>query len=166
MQNVAIAELLARYDGSSILPQLLSSEAVASAMMTDLWHRGVAVVSLHGSVSAVGGVCRVKREDGTLPLAAAGRGPLPTGLPSEPARQDITSYMALVRDPSHSEEVEKYLRSKVTLIDGKSTYINQILRRGIVVGWGGLTLDDAARAEVASHPGVINLQKDLNISLD
>jgi hypothetical protein len=74
--------------------------------------------------------------------------------------------MALVRDPSHSEEVEKYLRSKVTLIDGKSTYINQILRRGIVVGWGGLTLDDAARAEVASHPGVINLQKDLNISLD
>jgi hypothetical protein len=59
-----------------------------------------------------------------------------------------------------------YLRSKVTPIDGKRTYINQILRRGIVVVWGGLTLDNAARAEVASHPGVIYLQKDLNISLD
>jgi hypothetical protein len=53
MQNAAIAEPLARYDGSFILPQLLSSEAVASAMMTDLWHRDVAVVSLLGSVSAV-----------------------------------------------------------------------------------------------------------------
>jgi hypothetical protein len=89
----------------SILPQLLSSEAVASAMMTDLWYRYVAVVSLHDSVSAVRGVCRVKREDGPPPLVAAGRGPLPTGLPSEPARQDITSYMALARDSSHAEDV-------------------------------------------------------------
>jgi hypothetical protein len=150
----------------SILPQLLSSEAVASDMITDLWHRDVAVVSLHDSVSAVGGVCLVKREDGSPPLGAAGRGPLPMGLPSEPARQDITSYMALARDSSHAEDVELYLRSKVTAMNGKRTYINQILRRGIVVGWGGLTLDDAARAEVARHLGVINLQKDLNISLD
>jgi hypothetical protein len=74
--------------------------------------------------------------------------------------------MALARDPNHAEDIELYLRSKVTPINGKRTYINQILRRGKVVGWGGLTLDDAARAEVASHPGVINLQKDLNISLD
>jgi hypothetical protein len=149
----------------SILLQLLYSEAVASAMMTDLWYRDVAALSLHDSVSAVGGVCCVKREDGSPPLGAAGRWPLPTVLPSEPARQDTTSYMALARDPSHAEDVELYLRSKVTAMNGKCTYINQILRRGIVVGWGGLTLDDAARAEVASHPGVINLQKHLNISL-
>jgi hypothetical protein len=74
--------------------------------------------------------------------------------------------MALAEDPNHAEDIELYLRSKVTLIDGKRTYVNQIVRRGKVVGWGGLTLDNAARAEVASHPGVINLQKDLNISLD
>jgi hypothetical protein len=137
-------------------------------MMTDLWHRDVAVVSLHGTVSAVGGVCLVKRkrEDGPSSLVAAGRGPIPTGPPAEPARQDVSSYMALARDPNHAEDIELYLRPKVTPINGKRTYINQILRRGKVVGWGGLTLSDATRAEVASHPGVINLQKDLNISID
>jgi hypothetical protein len=72
--------------------------------------------------------------------------------------------MGLVTTSGDAEEVEKFLRSKVLPNAGKR--INQMLRRGKVVGWAGLALDDAAKAEVADHPGLSNLREDLKTHPD
>jgi hypothetical protein len=67
--------------------------------------------------------------------------------------------MCLGTNSSDAEEVEKFLRSKVHPDEAKK--VNQMTRRGKVVGWAGLFLDDAAREEVARYPGISNLRKTL-----
>jgi hypothetical protein len=83
---------------------------------------------------------------------------------SELPRQDIGSYMCLAKDPSESEEIEKWLRTKIQPNEGKR--INQTVRRNRVVGWAGLVLDDSARAEVADHPGLQYFREDLETHPD
>jgi hypothetical protein len=108
-------------------------------------------------ISAINGVSHVERE-GTCRVPATAE-TSEVELPPEHVRRDTRSYMCLCKSSSNAEEVEQFLRSKVHPDEAKE--INQMTRRGKVVGWAGLVLDDAAREEVASHPGISNLRKSL-----
>jgi hypothetical protein len=112
---------------------------------------------LQASISAVKGIRHVEKEVNHRLLATAGISE--SERPPELARRDIRSYVVLGKNLSDPQEVETFLRSKVQPNTGQ--HINQMTRRGKVVGCARLLSDKAARAEVADYPGLSNLQETL-----
>jgi hypothetical protein len=158
-------DVVATRETESSLKDLDTNASITALQERDLlitWNIVSTRSNLQDSIISMKRVRHVERNIG--PHAPATTQVTEARRSSELPRQDIGSYMCLAKNLSETEEIEKWLRTKIQPNEGKR--INQMVRRNKVVGWAGLVLDDSARAEVADHPGLQYFREDLETHPD